>query len=159
MYQWLIYLHVFAVLCFLLAHGVEAAVMLQMRKAAEPEKVFAMFEALSDLTLMRVLLGIVVGTGLLAGALGPWWNRAWFWLAIVVLLLITLAMRRWGGSYYTLVENAATAVLEEREADPGATGAVERFVAARASSEPIWMTAIGVGGLAVILWLMIFKPV
>ena len=137
MYQWLIYLHVFAVLCFLLAHGVEAAVMLQMRKAAEPEKVFAMFEALSDLTLMRVLLGIVVGTGLLAGALGPWWNRAWFWLAIVVLLLITLAMRRWGGSYYTLVENAAT-------------GAVERFVAARASSEPIWMTVIGVGGLAVI---------
>jgi len=42
MYQWLIYLHVFAALCFLLAHGVEAAVMLQMRKAAEPEKVFAM---------------------------------------------------------------------------------------------------------------------
>jgi 4-amino-4-deoxy-L-arabinose transferase-like glycosyltransferase len=158
MYQWLIYLHVFAVLCFLLAHGVEAAVMLQMRKAAEPEKVFAMFEALSDLTLMRVLLGIVVGTGLLAGALGPWWNRAWFWLAIVVLLLITLAMRRWGAGYYTLVEDAATAVHAERQADPTATSAMERFAAARASWEPIWMTVIGVGGLAVILWLMIFKP-
>lgn len=158
MYPWLIYLHVFAVLCFLLAHGVEAAVMLQLRRAAEPEKVFAMFEALSGLTLIRVLLGIVVATGLLAGVLGGSWNRAWFWLAIAVLLLITLAMRRWGAGYYTMVEDAATAVLAERQTDPTATGATERFVAARASWEPIGMTVIGVGGLAVILWLMIFKP-
>ncbi|MDQ2933708.1 MAG: hypothetical protein M3R49_01795 [Chloroflexota bacterium] len=158
MYQWLIYLHVFAVLCFLLAHGVQAAVMLQLRHATEPEKAFAMFEALSELTLIRVLLGVVVVTGLLAGALGPWWDRAWFWLAIVVLLLITLAMRRWGAGYYTLIENAATAALEERQADPTAKVAMERFAVARASWEPIWMTVIGVGGLAVILWLMIFKP-
>lgn len=158
MYQWLIYLHVFAVLGFLLAHGPHAGVMLRLRGAEDPEKVFAMFEALSELTLIRVLLGIVVATGLLAGVLGGWWDRAWFWLAIVLLLLITLAMRRWGGSYYTLVENAATAVLDERQVDSAATGAMERFVAARASSEPIWMTVIGVGGLAIILWLMIFKP-
>lgn len=158
MYPWLVYLHVFAVLCFLLAHGVQAVVMLQLRGAAEPEKVFAMFEAVPDLTLIRVLLGVVVGTGLLAGALGPWWDRAWFWLAILVLLLITLAMRRWGAGYYTLVENAATAALEERQADPGGSSAMGRFAAARASQEPIWMTVVGVGGLAVILWLMIFKP-
>ncbi len=63
MYQWLVYLHVFAVLCFLLAHGVQAMVMLQLRGATEPEKVFAMFEAVPGLTLIRVLLGVVVATG------------------------------------------------------------------------------------------------
>jgi len=157
-YQSLIYLHVFAVLCFLLAHGPHAGVMLRLRGAEDPEKVFAMFEALSELTLIRVLLGVVVVTGVIAGVFGGWWDRAWFWLAIMVLLLITLAMRRWGGSYYTLVENAAAAVLDERQVDPAATAAMERFVAARASSEPIWMTVIGIGGLAATLWLMILKP-
>jgi hypothetical protein len=40
-YQWLIYLHVFAVLCFLLAHGPHAGVMLRLRGAEDPEQVFA----------------------------------------------------------------------------------------------------------------------
>ncbi|MEP6681496.1 MAG: hypothetical protein ABJB65_08460 [Chloroflexota bacterium] len=122
----------------------------------KPEKVFAMFEALPDLTLIRILLGFVVATGLLAGALGPWWDRAWFWLAILILLIITLAMRRWGAGYYELVENAATGARAERQADP--SGARARFAAARNSWEPIGMTVVGVGGLAIILWLMIFKP-
>lgn len=157
-YQWIVYLHVAGVLGFMLAHGAEVAVMLRQRSEPDPEKSLALFEVLSGLKVLRLMLGIVIVTGLVLGVLQPWWRQAWFWLALALLVGITLAMRRWGAGYYELVERAATDALQERATNPGSQEAAARFAKARRSWEPIGMLVIGLGGVAVILWLMMFKP-
>jgi hypothetical protein len=66
-------------------------------------------------------------------------------------------MRRWGAGYYTLIEEAATRALAERYSE-NAAAALDGFAAARAAWHPIGVTVIGIAGIAVILWLMMFKP-
>ena len=158
MYEWLVFLHVLAVLLFLLAHGVQVAVMLRQRTEADPEVALTLFNVLPALTAVRVLLAAIVATGLILGFLRPWWQQAWMWVSLAVLVAILVVMRIWGMGYYDAIAQAATAAVEERAVDDGPTTARLAFDAARARPDPFIVTVVGVGGLASILWLMMFKP-
>lgn len=120
MYAWVIFLHVLAALVFMLAHGGQAAGMLRFRGEEDPERSLALFNAVPDLLVLRVLLAVVVISGLLAGAMGGWLSEGWMWASLIVLGAVTLAMRRWGAGYYTLIEKAATRVIAERDGENAA---------------------------------------
>ncbi len=157
MYAWVVFLHVLAALVFMLAHGGQAAVMLRFRGEADPERSLALFNAVPDLLVLRVLLAVVVISGLLAGAMGGWLTGGWMWASLIVLGAVTPAMRRWGAGYYTLIEEAATRAIAECDSE-NAAAALDGFAAARVAWHPIGVTVIGIAGIAVILWLMMFKP-
>lgn len=161
MERWVLYLHLASVLGFMLAHGVQVQVMWRQRGEPDPERNLGLFDPLPGLLLLRLLLGAVIGTGLVAGILVPWWRQWWMWIALALLLAITWLMRRYGGGYYELIQRTATEAIEAaKEGAEASDQAAKRaaFDAARGGWHPIVVSAIGLGGLAIILWLMMFKP-
>jgi hypothetical protein len=158
MYQWLLFLHVGAVLLFLLAHGIHVTVMWKWRLEPDPERGLTLFHGIPDAPVTRFLAVAVVVTGLLLGFAGGWWRQWWMWLALAMFIGIWGAMLRWGGGFFDLVQEAAERAIEERSGGSGSTAAMEAYHATRRGWHPPGMMAVGIGGLAVILWLMMFKP-
>jgi hypothetical protein len=158
MYEWLIFLHIGAVLAFMLAHGSHVAAMWRMRAETAPEVSLTLFNTLSSPLPLRILLGVIVGSGVLAGFAGSWWDRGWMWASLITLVAIAVFMWRYGGGYYGLVQEAATRALEARTSGVPDAAAQLAFDAVRASWHTIGVSVIGIGGLALILWLMMFKP-
>lgn len=158
MYLWLLFLHVAAVLAFMLAHGVHMTIMWKWRWEADPERGLTLFNGVPEIHLTRILAATVVVTGLLLAVAGGWLARWWPWLSLATLLAIWAAMYRWGGGYFNLVQAAAERAIEERRSGSASTAAMDAYRATRLGWQPIGMTVFGLGGLAAILWLMIFKP-
>ena len=158
MYEWLILLHVAAVLAFMLAHGVHISAMWRMRAEPDPVVSSTLLNVVPSAVVLRILLAVIVGTGVLAGFMGSWWTRGWIWTSLAVLVVIWVAMWRYAGAYYGLVEDAAARAIEARGSDATDATAQREFDAARRGWQTMAMTVVGFGGVAVILWLMMFKP-
>jgi len=156
-YRWWLFLHVGSVLVFMLAHGVQVMVTWKKRWEADPQKNLALFEPLPDVRWLRYSALAVAGSGLLLIGFTGLWTALWVWASLTLLVAIWVLMYRWGGAYYTITEQTAESVL----AAAGTLGEAEArlaFERARRSWMVPAMTAVGIGGVAVILWLMIFKP-
>lgn len=157
MYQLLLFLHIGSVLVFMLAHGVQVTVTWKKRWVADPASNLALFEALPSGWPLRASMAAVVITGVLLAALLNVWTQLWLWLSLGVLALIWLTMWRWGGAFYDLIGDTAERAV-------AATGTAEEASARTAfdSARRSWlvpaMTVVGIGGVALILWLMIFRP-
>jgi hypothetical protein len=157
MYQWLVFLHIAAVLGLMLAHGVRVSVIWKQRSEPDPQRNLALFEALPSGLTLRIMSGVVVLTGfLLVFSLGLW-GRWWVWLSLLLLGVVWVLMLRFGGGYYNLIEQAATQAIAARGA-ANESAAMAEYHRARLAWHPIAMTAVGFVGLGAILWLMIFKP-
>jgi small-conductance mechanosensitive channel len=158
MYEWVLFVHVASVLAFMLAHGIHVTVMWAMRREADPERSMTFFNALPTATGLRIVLVVVVVTGTIAAFMGSWWGSGWIWASLLLLTVIAVGMWRFGGAYFGLVENAATAAIAARNTDPTNPAPQAAFDMARRSWHTIGMSVLGLGGIAVILWLMMFKP-
>jgi hypothetical protein len=157
MYQWLIFLHVGSVLVFMLLHGVQVVVTWKKRWETDPARNMALFEALPSSMPLRISLAAVVVSGIALVALLDIWTRVWVWASLVLLAVIWLAMWRWGAGYYdAMAQTSEAAIAAAGTADePTARAGFDR---ARLSQSVPAMTVVGIGGTAVILWLMVFKP-
>ena len=158
MYEWVVFVHVASVLGFMLAHGVHVVAMWAFRGEADPERALTFFNDLPKVTGLRILLAVIVGSGVLAGFMGSWWDRGWIWVSLATLIAISAAMWQDGGAYYGRVEEAAMEAIAARAGDPTDDMALHAFHMARQGWQPVGMSVIGLGGMAVILWLMMFKP-
>jgi hypothetical protein len=169
MYQFWVFIHLVGVFGFLLSHGVSAAVALSLRRERDPEKVRALLD-LSSFSLAGFYMSILVllAGGITAGFLGHWWGQGWIWAALGVLLLMMFAMYGLASPYYRRVREAVGLPTSGRAArQPGAEtaspsasqpiGTLELDPLLR-SPRPIAITAVGLVGLLVILWLMVYKP-
>lgn len=162
MYTWVIFLHVFSVLGFLLAHGASAAVMFRVRAEREPVRLQALLDlsqAVGGLTSATALLLLVAG--ILGGFMGGWWGRGWIWAALVLFIAVGFVMSFLGRLYLERVRRAIGVAANEasRQAtEPPQPVSREQLVAVLNSGQPMALALIGLGGLAVITWLMIFKP-
>ena len=158
MYRWIVFTHVASVLAFMLAHGIHVTVMWAMRREPDPERAMTFFNDLPVATGLRILLALVVVSGAAAGFLGSWWGSGWIWASLILLAVIAVAMWRYGGGYFGLVQGAALAAIEARTTDPANPAPQAAYDAARYSWHTVGMSFLGLGGIAVILWLMMFKP-
>jgi hypothetical protein len=158
MYQWVVFIHVASILLFMLAHGVHVTAMWAFRREPEPETALTFFNDLPKTTTLRILLALVVLSGVIAGFMGGWWGDAWIWTSLVLLVGIALSMWRFGGGYFGLVQGAAEAAIAARSGGGDSAAAQAAYDEARGSWQVMAMSAVGLGGIAVILWLMMFKP-
>jgi hypothetical protein len=156
-YRWIVFLHVGAVLVFMLAHGVQVMVTWKKRWEADPAQNLALFGPLPEVRWLRYSALAVVGTGLIAVGYLNIWMQAWIWLSLGILALIWVLMYFWGGAYYTVTEQAAEAAIAVAGTADEVTARAE-FDRVRHSWMVPAMTIVGIGGVAIILWLMIFKP-
>ena len=162
MYAWIIFLHVFSVLSFLLAHGASAAVMFRVRVEREPARIHALLDLAKAFSLsVTVTSSLLLITGIIAGFMGGWWGRGWIWTALALFIAISFAMSFMGRLYFDRVRRAigvATSEDEKKKAIEPEALPPDQLVAVLNSGQPMALTVAGLGGLAVILWLMMFKP-
>jgi hypothetical protein len=156
-YRWFLFLHVGVVLVFMLLHGVHVTVTWKKRWQSDPSQHLALFEPLSDVRWLRYSALGVVGSGLLLVALLNAWTAIWIWASLALLVVIWLTMYVWGGAYYNATQQTAEAALAA-SGTPTEAETRAAFDRARMSWLVPAMTVVGLGGVGVILWLMVFRP-
>ncbi|HEX2350727.1 MAG TPA: hypothetical protein VHI51_20000 [Ktedonobacterales bacterium] len=173
MYQWLVFLHVLGVLGFLTAHGASAAITFKLRGERELSRVGALLELSRGSNMVaNICLLIFLLAGIIAGFMGAWWGQGWIWLALGLLIALAVVMFALGSgplervrqlleAHAALVAAPATSGAgSEATSDTRSTASIEEQVAALLdATHPALLTALGGGVVAVILWLMMFKPV
>lgn len=161
MYSWLVFLHIAGALGFMLAHGASASAAFALRHERRLERVQALLElSASSYGIMYLSLLVLLVSGIAAGFLGGWWGRGWIWASLGLLIAIGVAMSVWGSRVYGGARKAAgLPYFENGKRHPPREPAGAAEIEARlAMGHPLLLTAIGLGGLGVILWLMVFKP-
>ena len=163
MYPWMVYIHVLATFAFLLAHGVSSVVALRLRRQRDPAVARAWLQLNASGGFVAVFYGSLLTllvSGVISGFMGDWWGNGWIWLALALLIGIIAAMFVIGTRHYGRVRRAlGMAYFDGRQEHPASEpAAAEEIDALLVSAPAITLAAIGFGGIAVILWLMMFKP-
>ena len=154
MHRWWVFLHVLGVFGFLMAHGVSAYVTMRLPREREPARVSQLLElSASSVGFMWNSIGVLLLGGILAGFTGHFWGQGWIWAAIVVLVAVMAAMFALGTRWAARLRTISAAMAEGTEAV-----SQHQFEELLRSRQPYALAAVGFGGLAVLLWLMLFKP-
>jgi hypothetical protein len=153
-YTWWKFLHVAGVIAFVMFHGVSMMVALQLRRERDRGRIATMTQLSgSSLRGMYVALLWLIVFGVIAGIQGEWWNDGWFWISVGLLVVAIAEMSAVARPYYERVKEA----IEVRPSGVPRRSDEELDEILR-SPIGLWNTVFGVGVLAVIAWLMIFKP-
>jgi hypothetical protein len=163
MSQWLIFFHILGALIFFYAHGASGMVALRLRTERDPGRIRAMIETYATGQTFGMLYGgllLLLASGIIDGFIRHLWGTAWIWIALVLLVTIVVLMYAIGTRYYSLVRKAIGMEYMEsgRPHPPVAPASQEALDALLARSPALFLFILGYGGLAVILWLMVFKP-
>ena len=153
-YTWWKFLHVAGVIAFVMFHGVSMMVALQLRTERDRGRIATMTQLSgSSLRGMYVALLWLIVFGVIAGIQGEWWNDGWFWISVGLLVVAIAEMSAVGRPYYERVKEA----IEVRPSGVPRRSDEELDEILR-SPIGLWNTVFGIAVLAVIAWLMIFKP-
>jgi hypothetical protein len=162
MYPWIIFLHVLSAFAFFLAHGATATVMFKVRGERDPARLAALLDLSPAVSgMMGITLLLILVTGIVGGFMGGLWGRGWIWTALVLLVAITFVMSFVGRLYFDRVRHAigkATDDDQRKKIAPPPALPPDQLAAVINSGRPMLLAIIGLGGLAVITWLMMFKP-
>ena len=158
MYNWLVVLHIFFAFLFMLAHGVHAAAMLKFRGEPDPERSLTFFNIVYDLKYARYAYIAMGVFGFAAAFTTPWWKRGWVWVSATVFIVISWVMFRYGTGYYNIIQDAALRLIEAKKTNTDLPAAQKGFDDARNAPHAMIVSVVGIVGLAIILWLMRFKP-
>ena len=148
-YRFWLFVHLGGLLVFVGGHGASAAAGLRLRHERDPARMAALLDASAAARGSTYGGMVLLGAGGLADAfLGHWWSAVWVWISIGVFaamagLLVALAI-----PYYRRVRLAVAR----------GTNGGEEIDRLAASPVPLVILGVGLLGLGVILWLMIFKP-
>ena len=154
MYQWWVFVHLAGVFGLLVSHGVSVAVTFRLRAERDPARVVTLLEISgSSIPAFYVSLTVLLLGGVVAAFDGGWWGYGWIWASLATLAVIMVAMYVLARPHYHRIRFVATALTE-------GSGAVtpEQFERLLKAPRSLSVAAIGFAGLAVILYLMLFKP-
>jgi hypothetical protein len=161
LYPWLVLIHVLAAFAFALTHGVSAFVSFAIRREREPERIRPLLELSSRAIggLYASLLTLLVA-GIAAGIMGNWFGRGWIWASLGILVLVVVAMYAMASRYYAGIRTAVglAAYGAPKDAPPPVPAGREQLAALLDTRRPEAIAAIGLGGFALIIWLMVTKP-
>jgi amino acid transporter len=163
MYQWLVFAHILGVFGFLLAHGTAAAVTFALRRQREVERVRALLDLSRGVTMVaNVSLLVLLAAGITAGFMGNWWGQGWIWASLGLFILIGVTMTLLGSRPLNRLRqlvHAGNPSRSETISHSSLDTSAEKQLAVLLAATHSWLlTVIGGGGLALILWLMMFKP-
>jgi hypothetical protein len=159
MYPWIVWLHVLGAFVFALGHGTSAVVSFKVRGERERSRIAALLEV-SQISqgLMYAGFAILLIGGIAAGIVGQWFGQLWIWAAIAVLLVVTVAMYGIASPYYGQLRAALGDTRYQRKGVPVAVASDAELAEMLRSRRPEALAATGGLGLAIIIWLMVFKP-
>lgn len=161
MYPWVKFLHLLGAFGFVLSHGASAAVTFRLRHERELERIRALLDLSSaSLGAMYISILVLLASGIWAGFLGGYWGKGWIWTALGLLIVLIVVMNVIAIRVYSPIRKAAGLQyfenMKPQPALPPASPEDIRTVTERA--RPLPVAVIGLGGLVMIVWLMVFKP-
>jgi hypothetical protein len=161
---WLKLIHVLGAFGLVLAHGASVAVAFKLRGERDRIRIQALVE-LSNAYLNAFYLALVVVlvAGILAGIAGGYWTdgQLWLWASLVVFFAMIIGMYVLAAPYYEAVRHAvglATFNDLRKGLDPPPPIEEGELAVLLASPRPIYIAALGLGGVALLVYLMVIKP-
>jgi hypothetical protein len=163
LYQWLIFLHIFGAIAFFYSHatpGLVAFRLLSERDTGRIETMISLYATNRVFGSQYGALLLLLVSGIINGFLGHWWRSGWIWLSLVLLIAITVAMYLIGTRFYSQVRKAVGMEYMQgnKTIEAGLPASPEELDALLRRSPAMLLFIIGFGGMALITWLMIFKP-
>jgi plastocyanin len=153
-YQWWVLIHLVGVFTFLASHGVSMIITFRLQRERDPRHVASLLQlSSSTISVFYVSLGVLLAGGIVAASLGNLWGYGWIWAALIMLVLVSLAMYGMARPYYRRVRFVTNAIVEGSQAV-----SAEQYDSILGSGRPMTIAGIGLVGLLVILYLMLFKP-
>ncbi|MEX0991175.1 MAG: hypothetical protein WD004_02745 [Actinomycetota bacterium] len=160
-YNGWVLLHIIGVAGFLTAHGASTMLTFRVRKGSDPAKLGALLEFSGSTTaVMGVSLLLLLVGGVVAAFLHQLWGQWWLWSSLVLLILMSAVMTPLAAGYFNQVREAVgvqTYQQKKKGIEPSAPDP-ERLATLQASNRPMLIAAVGLGGLLLILFLMVYKP-
>lgn len=156
--------HVLAVLGFVLVHGASAMVALRVRSERDPIRIRALLELSSAYQGWGwIALLVILVSGIVGGIAGGWWTsgQLWLWASVGVFIGVTALMTPIPTAYLNDVRHAVgmpTYNDTKKKLEPPAPVSDDELARILVSNRPILGAAIGLVGLAILAWLMMFKP-
>ena len=145
-YLWLKFFHIAGLGAFLVAHGVSAGSSLMLRRASSDAARAALLRAsIQSAAVFYPALLVIVGTGVWMGFVGSWWHTGWIWAGIGTLVVVIVIMSAMSVPYHK-ARDAANA-KPPKDIEP-----------ALKPARPIELAVVGVIGLLILFFLMVFKP-
>lgn len=140
LYEWLLFVHLSAVVAFLLAHGVSATASFMARSNQATSKPVLQLSMRSAFVSNPALL-VIIATGVWMGFVQSWWRMGWIWTSIVVLVAVMVVMGLLSRPFYAA--RSSDGVEFEKNV---------------ARTRPEALALIGSIALFVLVFLMVFKP-
>jgi hypothetical protein len=160
-YPWVVFVHVAAAFLFVMGHGASMWASDQIRRERDAVRITTLLE------LSGRSLGLVYGSlltlliaGIAAGIMGGHFARGWIWASIAVLVAIMVGMYVLASRYYGRVREAVgiRSYQTPKDAPDPTPVSAEELAALVDSRRADYIGLVGVIGLLVLLWLMLFKP-
>jgi hypothetical protein len=150
-YNFWLFVHLGGLLMFVAGHGTSAVAGMRLRQEREPARMSALLDASAAARGSTYAGMALLGTGGLVDAfLGHWWSAGWVWTSIAVFLTMAGILVALAIPYYRRLRLAVARARSSSEDQE-----IDRLAA---SPVPVLILAVGLVGLAAILWLMVFKP-
>ena len=161
-YSWVKFVHVLAVLAFLAAHGASLSVAFKLRGEVERERIRALLDLSNAyLNTMYGSLLVLVVAGVIAGLMGGWFSHSlWIWISVALLVAIMIAMYYLGTSHFNELRKAVGLpyAIGSRRLQPVEPVASDELAALLLTGRPWALAGTGLGGFAIIAFLMMFRP-
>ncbi|MCC6613182.1 MAG: hypothetical protein IT320_06860 [Anaerolineae bacterium] len=160
MYRWVVFVHILAAIAFFIAHGASVVMAFQLRRERELERIGAILD-LSNAALPFAYWAfmILILAGIIAGIMANWFALGWIWVSLVLIVLLWFGMHAYGAMYYTPIRKAVGLPYRDKGDQPALPPASEMEIAAAIrASNPGLLAGVSFALVAVILWLMVFKP-
>jgi hypothetical protein len=141
------YVHLAGVIVFVAGHGVSASVTMRLPRERDPAKLAPLL-ALSRSTIVWSNVGLLV---LVVGGVANWLTQdydpqGWLWASAGVLLVLAALGFALAAPYFRRIRAAIAA---------SDAAALETELGSSIPATLFWVEA---AGLAIILWLMVYKP-
>ena len=162
LYPWVVLTHVLAAFAFALSHGVSAYAGFAMRANSRDPAAVRTLLGLSGLSIggLYISLLVLLVAGIAAAIMGGWFGRGWPWAAIVLVILIVVAMYAMASRYYATIRSAVgmPSYNDKKGEPPPEPVSPDELAVLVDTRRPDVIGLVGVIGILILLYLMMFKP-
>ena len=161
---WLKLVNILGALALVLAHGASAAVGFKLRGERDRVRIGALIDLSNAyLNTFYLALAVVLIAGILTGIAGGYWTsgQLWIWASLILFLAIVVGMYMLATPYYQEVRHAvgiATYNDLRKGLEPPPPLGDRELASLLSSRRPISISAVGLGGILLIVYLMVVKP-
>jgi hypothetical protein len=158
LYPWIVIAHVFFVIVAFFAHGASAFAIFRVRAATDRTELRTLLDlSQTSLIVAGVTLLAAVLLGIWAAIMGGHFSRSWPWVSIGVLVVVVIAMTPLAANPMRELR-AAIGIGNDKSGAPLVPGSDDQIAVAKAKMQPELTMAIGIIGIALLVWLMEGKP-